>query len=363
MSKQPNRNLGPLESLRGIAALMIVVYHLVELMKIPAPPGTEFISTHFGLGVPLFFTLSGFVLSYGYSERLGSSREIYYFYAKRFFRIAPLYYLMLLLWCVTNAWSFDNYFSTETILLNLSFLFSLVPGSHEGIVWASWSIGVEMLFYLLFPVLTLLFFNSRLALLGWLLSLIVSANIYSTMEAAGLSSYAYMNIGQQLPFFLAGMAAFRIWQARDFFERRSISLLLVSFALASALFLLANEGAYIALWKLQFGRIEHNVWSVIFAALIIGASCGTAQMPSARPLRNLGKVSFSLYLIHPLIFLGLMKLGFPELVKALSLGPWPTFGLAFGGALAILWAASNLSYRLIEQPGQQLGKRIVGNAK
>lgn len=67
--------LKSLESLRGIAALMIVFFHLSHVMKVPLPNILSFIPNNFWLGVPLFYTLSGFVLAYGYAERLGGGME------------------------------------------------------------------------------------------------------------------------------------------------------------------------------------------------------------------------------------------------------------------------------------------------
>lgn len=353
------RNLGPLESLRAVAALMIVVFHLVEMLKLPAPPGIEFISSHFGLGVPLFFALSGFVLSYGYSERVGNRQEIFYFYSRRFFRIAPLFYFMLLLWCITNAWVFNNYFSVQTIFLNVFFLFALVPGLHEGIVWASWSIGVEMLFYLVFPVVVLVGANVRSAACVWLVSLVLSAHIFSSYVDAGMNSFAYMNLGQQLPFFFSGVVAFRIWQRFDFFRNEIVSVSLVAAALAAAAFMTLNEGVYVSLWKIHFGRLEHNIWSVVFGVLILGSACGEGRIISARPMRNLGKVSFSVYLVHPLLMLGMKKLGFVDQIKGLGLGLWGQFGLGLLLVVITIWAVSNVTYRVVERGGEALGQRFT----
>jgi peptidoglycan/LPS O-acetylase OafA/YrhL len=93
--KFQREQLKSLESLRGIAALMIVFYHLSELLKVPLPKSLDFISSKFWLGVPLFYTLSGFVLAYGYAERLANANQCLKFYLARFFRIAPLFYALL----------------------------------------------------------------------------------------------------------------------------------------------------------------------------------------------------------------------------------------------------------------------------
>ena len=180
--------LDSIESLRGIAALMILLCHLALIVKLPLPQSLGFVATRFGLGVPLFYTLSGFVLAYGYADRLSDRTAIYSFYIRRLFRIMPLFYLMTALWIVVNWIVWNKTFSASTLLLNLTFLFGLVPGEHESIVWAGWSIGVEMLFYLIFPILSACLPNVRSALIGFSIACVVSAFIQTALKAADFGS-------------------------------------------------------------------------------------------------------------------------------------------------------------------------------
>jgi peptidoglycan/LPS O-acetylase OafA/YrhL len=63
---------------------------------------------------------------------------------------------------------------SATILANLTFVFNLWPGHEEGIAWASWTIGVEMLFYIIFPALAARASTIPTAAVAVLLSLLLA---------------------------------------------------------------------------------------------------------------------------------------------------------------------------------------------
>jgi peptidoglycan/LPS O-acetylase OafA/YrhL len=71
----------------------------------------------------------------------------------RFFRIAPLFYLLVLATWLYAFRRFGIRHGWDEIALSVTFLFNLVPGCETGVVRASWTVGVEMLFYLVFPFL------------------------------------------------------------------------------------------------------------------------------------------------------------------------------------------------------------------
>lgn len=350
------KHIESIESLRGVAALMILLYHLAELVKIPLPGSLGFISTHFGLGVPLFYTISGFALAYGYADRLNKPAQIKRFYIRRLFRIAPLFYTMLCLWLLANWVVWNTTVSFRTIALNMSFLFGLIPGQHESIVWAGWSIGIEMLYYLIFPVIVVLIPNLWAALGAFVVACLLSTKIFHALSTAGFGSYAYMNLGTHLPFFAGGFVAFRLWQAMRFarIPRLGWGLLAVSGLLA--LLVAGSPYVYAALVDIGF---ERGIWAVVFAMLLLSACHTRNPVLESGPLRNLGKLSFSLYLLHPMIMAGLIKLDFRIWVIQLSEAAMTNFLIAAFFIIGLVWMFSSLSYRFVEAPGIELGKRLV----
>lgn len=351
------KRLDSIESLRGVAALLIVFYHLIELAQLPLPPGLHIVRSHFGMGVPLFYTLSGFVLAWGYADRLALGKtEIVNFYVRRFFRIAPLFYAVLLGWRGLGylLWSWSD--SSQSFFLNLTFLFGLVPGEHESLVMAGWSIGVEMLFYVIFPVLIVLLSSVRSTLIGFVIACVLSAAVHNSLTAAGMGSYAYMNLLTQLPFFVAGIMCYRVWCARDF-EQGKGGLWLMAFVMLLVALMVKDQGLYSMLHDLQFGALHRNMWSVIFG-LLIYASC-MSSLPWLRrgPLRWFGRMSFSAYLLHPLVLVGLIKAG--AITWLSNLGVWPGFLLGSAITLVLVCTVSYVSYRWIEVPGIALGNNLL----
>jgi len=350
--------LDSIEALRGVAALMIVIYHFVELGQFPIPPALGFVRSHFGLGVPLFYVLSGFVLAWGYAERLALGRgEAVKFYVRRFFRIAPLFYLTMVCWRAMGSllWSWPA--NIRSVLLNITFLFGLVPGEHESLVMAGWSIGIEMLLYAVFPILVILCASVRVTLVALLLSCIAGQATNSALASAGLKSFAYMNLVTHMPFFLSGILTFRVWQARWF--RRSSwggGLALVAAGAVGSMFV-ANPGLFFGNAYIDLLGMPLYVWAIIFG-LLIYASC-TLSIPGFGDglLRRVGRMSFSTYLLHPIVIVALIKSG--VIVQLGRLDPWT--GVAMGLSLTILLvvAISSFTYRYVEVPGIALGNRLI----
>jgi len=89
---QSERKLDGLHGLRAVAALAVVLFHLQSMPSLPLPHWLSAITVHFYLSVQLFFVISAFSLYH--SSRYSPANYSAYL-VKRFFRIAPLYYVLL----------------------------------------------------------------------------------------------------------------------------------------------------------------------------------------------------------------------------------------------------------------------------
>ena len=138
---QQGRLLPGIHGLRGVAALAVVLFHLVHLANISVPPGFSFIANDFGKGVHLFFVLSAFSLMHSTEHTLRRPTWMKEYFIKRFVRSAPLYYFIvasMALWPLVQSHSLAV--SLQSLFLNRTFTFGFAPWT--GIVWAGWTVGV-----------------------------------------------------------------------------------------------------------------------------------------------------------------------------------------------------------------------------
>lgn len=218
-----SRLLQGILGLRGIAALAIVLFHFAHISGIETPAAFFIVKSSFGVAVQLFFVLSAFSLMHSTEHTMHRPAWVREYLIKRYFRIAPLFYFVLACMVVllvrialkTGA----EPPSITSILLNLFFVFGFFPDPETGLVMAGWSVGVEMIFYVLFPVLLMTITTKRTALLFLFVALLISYAGKVQLHARYLeivplpkwdwSTFAFL---PNLLFFAAGIYAYRYAQ-------------------------------------------------------------------------------------------------------------------------------------------------------
>jgi len=349
-----------LEVLRGYAALAVIFYH-VEALSSPVPAGAfeTIIHTAAG-GVLLFFSLSAFSLLYGYSSRLYDEPSLRRFCVRRAFRILPLFYVMLFIYVARDRYFYATPVAVSDIIINIVFLFPFLPGKHESLVWAGWSLGVEWMFYLTFPIFALIARSITASLIGLLVGTLIAVAATSiALQLHYPKTYLSTSTLAALIYFQAGVLAFSIVSR---YEASSVFRRLFGSKHRSALIIIATLGLL---------AISKFIWqpSAITSTFLFACACGVwvacayAGLPVSadnRCSRFLGRVSYSLYLLHPLILVLLGQAGVYRFLGKRIEDPYVAYLASCVVSIAVVAPLAAITYRFIESSGIRLGERLLG---
>ena len=369
-----------LDSWRGVAALLVVVYH----GAFAGPLSVQGLGRGGFLWVDFFFVLSGFVVAHAYGERLTSARAAGGFLIRRFGRLWPLHVATLLGFVAAealNAWlrahagattafaPSPNDNTLATFLDNLLLLNAM--GLAHGQSWngASWSIGAEFWTYIVFAAVLLAARGARLPAFAAIAATAAVALTLLTTHRPPMDATADLGFLRALYGFFVGaltQAAYRGWSARGFaLSGRGAALAEIGVtALALALLVLFADGVLGLAAPLVFAPM----------VFVFAAEAGPlSRLLRAPPFVKLGAWSYSIYLAHPLIAnawaraakLALAKLGLPP-PTPIDGGPLMQPG-GFGEALSLqagevallllVVAVASRSYAWLEQPARRAFNR------
>lgn len=369
-----------IEGLRGVAVLWVMVFHYVvvrdghfddpAIAAIASVHPLNVIARNGYLGVDLFFLISGFLLTLPWFLRAAcgaappSTRD---FYARRFWRIAPAYYVQLfILFAIVlpllkgvTYWRADLYVILTNVFAHLGFVHNTTPltSGSLGINGALWTLAVEAQYYALVPFLAPLFIRAPRACLVGAFAIAVAWQ-HGAREGLDLVVAVERRLGSpwgwpeatirqllltQLPSYLAhfamGIVAGRAWvewSARPLGKRERWVLRAATFA--------ALAGVYVIYGHL--GRVfGDSTWIVIplafgiaFFMLAAEDRDATHALLGRGPLAFVGRVSYSAYLYH-----------LPVLILWNAFAPplgWASLPLFLALVLAIAW----ISWRCVEAP-------------
>ena len=339
--QRPEKNEPVLDGIRAIAILMVVCFHSVFFLNelfadreswqsfINAFPGGFYWMFSGDKGVDLFFILSGYLIAGILYKKIieQPNFNFWQYFRDRLLRIVPLYAFVLGIAVLAQV---NNY---EYFWANLLFINNILPFEHILVPW-SWSISVEMQFYLLAPLLILLVFHSAkkshifYKLLGLL---VIAAGIralvfylnpelnISLMDLAHNSNNLgiqywdtlYVNLHTRIFPFICGMALFYLVKSRIGLKLRFInSLLILSFISLLLVFylpqhtLFSNSSAF---------NSSGNTFNILFSRIVFSLSitfilfCTLNQLGFGKSLNKIlsayfwfpvSQTSYSIYLFH-----------------------------------------------------------------
>jgi peptidoglycan/LPS O-acetylase OafA/YrhL len=336
------RRVAGLDAIRGLAALYVVVSHcrLLTFPGYPANtgPGWHDWLLHGRLAVVLFITLSGFSLAIAPARDGWHLRGTLRFARRRAWRILPPYWAALVFSLAIAATVTPLPLSAppttrSVVVYGLLVQDVVVAPVPNG---AFWSIAVEAGLYVAFPLLLLM--RRRAGAMATLAAITVPVIVVGLLHP-GLSA-AHRSTGFTLelaPLFTLGLIAAGILTAGDRIRRWPWHRL-AALAATPVILLMYVKGS---VWT-----VNHYYWidlaigpaiAMLLAAVAGERSSALMRLLDNRPMRSLGRISFSLYLIHlPIVSMISRRLVAPHVPSGMPTF-WTTLILAVPVAVATAW--------------------------
>ncbi|MEI6949496.1 acyltransferase [Paraflavisolibacter sp. H34] len=353
------KKLNYIDALRGLAILMVIAIHTMQYGTNNNHPIIIALFKSGARGVQLFFVASAFTLFLSGWNRKGELHPTRNFFIRRFFRIAPVYYLGIAYY----FWQFNgevnhwlggpHEIETGNIISNFLFLHGFNPNWFNSLVPGGWSITVEMMFYCLVPVLlkyisslnkAITFFVGTVVLNFLLTRMLGHFNSGFTEKI--WSQYIGLYLPSQLPVFACGIIAFFIVVKRDYAVSAG-NLLAVSLLIAANIIL----GAMIS--PVMF-------FGIAFSLLLVALSRNDFTFLVNPFFTFFGRISYSAYIVHFGILHWMTKFSFVDFVPANSF-PFAlaNYCIRFFVVLGLVALIASLIFRFVEQPMQRMGKWLI----
>lgn len=366
---QSEARIPEIDGLRGIAVLLVLMWHFVGAVISPSLGVTAKITAAiliFGrTGVDLFFVLSGFLIIGILIDRRNCSNYFRVFYTRRALRILPPYALLLVTFWTLSAILPKNYYFGWQIpwwsYLTFTQNWFMIKMNDWGPAASSvtWSVAIEEQFYLLFPLVV--FFTPP----KYLKLVLIWIGITSALGRAGC--YALFSYNAFLPYVatclrldglcVGGLVAVALrdpafWaklKALRPFIRKS-NLFLLALVPVFLIGLHSNPRSTMYYWGHSYLTL---LYSISLTTILLSDGGIVAKTLRSRPLRELGTISYSLYLFHPMI-IGLAFLSSGKKEQLTS--AWDT--MLLGGSLLFTIGLCLASYSWIEWRLLAYGHRL-----
>lgn len=351
-----------LDFLRGWSALLVFFHHAAILGG-----GPSLLSGNIGHeAVNAFMMASGFLIFFQCSvskvySGLQSRTGIKNFYIRRFFRIAPVYYVCLIIALLLSEYlglsreviaktipesmtNMNRYYIDDPIqsfFIHASFIFGFLPTYSFSTPLPDWSLGLEMQFYLVFPLLFLLYKRSfviffSISILGMFIIWWVSTKLGLIFPMPSYLPVKFHN-------FAAGMALAYLLLNKENKSRSYYFIILITIVALAV----GNGSPYVILlfifswWWIciQSSSLSFNLLRKIFAH---------------KSSKYLAEMSYSVYIFH----LILMPPFFALVLQNGKMGTlaWVLWTV---GLLVLTMTVSQVIYKTIEIPGINIGKKLI----
>lgn len=319
-----------IDSLRSFAAISVCLFHFIcTTVGLDYPATMSSIFSYGQNGVLVFFVISGFIIPWSMYSKNYRLSSMLRFMAKRLARLEPPYLASILLILVIAFIKIKFHIGAESpeeitatrIGLHFGYLINFFP-EYQWLNNVYWTLAIEFQYYLIMSFMYLLFIhqNLYLRLLAYLLCFVM-AYVIPDPSLSHFPAYA--------PLFLFGISVFQY--KNNIIGKLELCLVMIAcFVYNYAV--ISNVSAY-------FGLVTALV--ILFFSEV--------KIPV---LDWLGKMSYSIYLIHPVIGAAVLNI-----LSRYATGTTQKL-LALAAGLIVTFAGSYIMYLLIEKPSKKLSSKI-----
>ena len=311
--------------LRGLAIFFVLMNHVNMRLMLAGVPYTEhlphqlttFLFWSGQRGVQIFFAISGFLITSTTLRRWGALSQVSLrgFYLMRFARIVPLLLTLLAVLSALHLAHIQNFVVPEktgglprALLAALTFHINVLE-AHRGYLpgnWdVLWSLSIEEMFYLFFPIIVRIFGRGKLLLI-LLLSFVALGPLARTIWSQGNDVWQeYSYLGGMDAIALGCLTALAV--SRYQFSHRALRSMLLVGSILLTFGLCFSRLA----WSWGLSRTGLDMTVIALGTCLIMAAVARANWHAPRalsPLRNLGQRSYEIYLTHMFIIFALFNL-------------------------------------------------------
>lgn len=354
------RFYGNLEALRGLAALMVALYHVQWNWHLRGLPTLQNAWSF----VDLFFVLSGFVIALAYIDRPGRWRDIAEFMRRRFFRLYPLHLVTMFAMLMLVAARFAVA-PTDTvtkydidadwislILSNLTLTQSMGWTDRAILNIPSWSISTEFFAYLVFAGVCMAISSraGRVVAMG-ALSILALAGIAAAVGS--LEAPLHLRFLRCIYGFGLGVGVCWLVDRSQCRLGPRVSLG-IQLAMIALLITMLSVCSRYSPWLLLLPMLD----AVLIMAMALDDASLIKRLLERREPAFLGKISYSIYMVHvPVIAV------IGAVATRLGHGDLWAVDPAFGDALTLLFllillGVAFVTYTRIEAPWRERGKQF-----
>ncbi len=352
-----------LDSMRGLAILMVFTFHLLEsffrgnpefdtqaILQFPAsyPSFAPYLFTiHPRFGIHLFFVISGYIIHALYNKYYFDTYNSKVFILKRLIRMAPAYYVSIII-ALIGLYMVGRIQSINFIdvLYHVLFIHNYFDEYSYTIQAVYWTMGVEFQFYVLYAVIRFLLkdkFNLTYVFIAFLLFSFAFRIYNYDPELAQLNNWNFMD---------NTLVRFSDWLlgAMLFEYRKKIFALPYKFLIGLVLVLTASYMAYFGFWDNVFLDFTASLGMIFLLAEVLDKKL------ESKFLKFVGLISYSLYLYHFMCYSMIDQLGLYIFDYPRTAYSWVRFGM-FLSAIPITLFFSYIMYKLIEEPSFRIFKQ------